>query len=60
MSITSRGGIHEVLTIQAELNDVENKLEPYWEKTKDIVLRPGTLGGLMGVGKLSLKTNMIY
>jgi hypothetical protein len=49
-----------VLTIQAELNDVENKLEPYWEKTKDIVLRPGTLGGLMGVGKLSLKTNMIY
>ena len=24
---------------------------PYWEKTKDVVLRPGTLGGLMGVGE---------
>jgi len=32
-----------------EIQEVESQLGPYWEKTKDIVLRPGTLGGLMGV-----------
>lgn len=37
--------------LQKELNEVESQLGPYWEKTKDIVLRPGTLGGLMGVGE---------
>jgi hypothetical protein len=37
---------------QKEINEVESQLAPYWEKTKDIVLRPGTLGGLMGVGRL--------
>lgn len=39
---------------KAELHEAESKLEPYWEKTKDVVLRPGTLGGLMGVGKYPL------
>ncbi|WRT70693.1 uncharacterized protein IL334_007691 [Kwoniella shivajii] len=34
---------------KAELEEVESALGPYWEKTKDVVLRPGTLGGLMGV-----------
>lgn len=36
---------------QNELKAAESKLGPYWERTKDIVLRPGTLGGLMGVGR---------
>ena len=37
--------------VQAELDGAESRLGPYWEKTKDVVLRPGTLGGLMGVGE---------
>jgi hypothetical protein len=41
-----------VLTVrQKEFEEVESRLAPYWEKTKDVVLRPGTLGGLMGVGE---------
>lgn len=36
--------------VKAELNEAGNNLGPYWERTKDVVLRPGTLGGLMGVG----------
>jgi hypothetical protein len=36
---------------QKELHEAESQLAPYWEKTKDIVLRPGTLGGLMGIGE---------
>ncbi|ODN82896.1 hypothetical protein L202_01153 [Cryptococcus amylolentus CBS 6039] len=32
-----------------EFEQAENALAPYWEKTKDVVLRPGTLGGLLGV-----------
>lgn len=35
------------------MHEAESQLAPYWEKTKDIVLRPGTLGGLMGIGELS-------
>jgi len=34
---------------RAELNEAESRLAPYWDKTKDVVLRPGSLGGLMGV-----------
>jgi len=45
---------------QAELQDVENRLGPYWEKTKDIVLRPGTLGGLMGVVNVGLLGTIGY
>lgn len=41
-----------MLTVrQKEFEEVESRLAPYWEKTKDVVLRPGTLGGLMGVGE---------
>ena len=36
---------------QAEIDEAEGAIAPYWEKTKDVVLRPGTLGGLMGVGE---------
>jgi len=36
--------------LQEEIEEAQNALGPYWEKTKDVVLRPGTLGGLMGVG----------
>ncbi|WVQ63317.1 uncharacterized protein L199_001469 [Kwoniella botswanensis] len=32
-----------------ELHKAESALGPYWDKTKDVVLRPGTLGGLLGV-----------
>lgn len=45
---------------KAELNEVENKLEPYWEKTKDVVLRPGPLGGLMGVVNVGLLGTLGY
>ena len=41
----------KLIRFQAELEDVENRLAPYWEKTKDVVLRPGVLGGFFGVRK---------
>ncbi|WWC65052.1 uncharacterized protein I303_107666 [Kwoniella dejecticola CBS 10117] len=34
---------------QDELHKAESALGPYWDQTKDVVLRPGTLGGLLGV-----------
>lgn len=42
---------------QKELHEAESKLGPYWEKTKDVVLRPATLGGLVGVGEPILTPN---
>lgn len=43
-----------------ELHEAESKLGPYWEKTKDVVLRPGTLGGLMGVVNVGLLGTLGY
>ncbi|KAK4688609.1 hypothetical protein P7C73_g1505, partial [Tremellales sp. Uapishka_1] len=44
----------------AELHKAEDALAPYWEKTKDVVLRPGTLGGLMGVVNVGLLGTLGY
>lgn len=55
-----RPGLGSHADIQAELNDVETKLGPYWEKTKDVVLRPGTLGGLMGVVNVGILGTLGY
>jgi len=43
-----------------EFQEVESQLGPYWEKTKDIVLRPGTLGGLMGVVNVGILSTLGY
>ncbi|CAD6572814.1 MAG: hypothetical protein TREMPRED_000637 [Tremellales sp. Tagirdzhanova-0007] len=43
-----------------DLNEAESAVGPYWEKTKDIVLRPGTLGGLMGVVNVGLLSTLGY
>ncbi|WVR08541.1 hypothetical protein IAU60_005596 [Kwoniella sp. DSM 27419] len=45
---------------QAEINRAESALGPYWEKTKDVVLRPGTLGGLMGVVNVGILGTLGY
>lgn len=45
---------------RAELDEAESKLGPYWDKTKDVVLRPGTLGGLMGVVNVGILSTMGY
>jgi len=45
---------------KAELEEAESKLAPYWEKTKEVVLRPGTLGGLMGVVNVGLLGTLGY
>ncbi|ORY20876.1 hypothetical protein BCR39DRAFT_554668 [Naematelia encephala] len=45
---------------KAEFEEVESKLGPYWEKSKDIVLRPGTLGGLMGVVNVGILGTIGY
>lgn len=45
---------------KAELEEVESKLGPYWEKTKDVVLRPSTLGGLVGVMNVGLLGTLGY
>ncbi|EIW69814.1 hypothetical protein TREMEDRAFT_30239 [Tremella mesenterica DSM 1558] len=52
-----RDGINKA---EKEFDEVENKLAPYWEKTKDVVLRPGTLGGLMGVVNVGLLGTLGY
>jgi len=43
-----------------ELAQAESIIGPYWEKTKDIVLRPGTLGGLIGVVNVGLLSTLGY
>ncbi|KIR69073.1 hypothetical protein I314_00177 [Cryptococcus bacillisporus CA1873] len=45
---------------RVELNKAESKLAPYWEKTKDVVLRPGTLGGLLGVVNVGILGTIGY
>lgn len=45
---------------KVELNKAESKLAPYWEKTKDVVLRPGTLGGLLGVVNVGILGTIGY
>jgi len=45
---------------KAEINEAESAIGPYWEKTKDVVLRPGSLGGLMGVVNVGLLGTMGY
>lgn len=60
------GGIHVVVSLtdstfvshcsfsshpQAEIDHVENVAAQYYSKVKDVVLQPGALGGLMGVGE---------
>jgi len=46
--------------VGAEIDEAEGALAPYWEKTKDVVLRPGTLGGLMGVVNVGLLGTLGY
>ncbi|WVF68221.1 hypothetical protein IAT40_002986 [Kwoniella sp. CBS 6097] len=43
-----------------ELHKAESALGPYWDKTKDVVLRPGTLGGLMGVVNVGILGTLGY
>ncbi|OCF33686.1 hypothetical protein I317_02494 [Kwoniella heveanensis CBS 569] len=45
---------------QNELHKAESALGPYWDKTKDVVLRPGTLGGLMGVVNVGILGTLGY
>jgi len=45
---------------KAEINEAESAIGPYWERTKDVVLRPGSLGGLMGVVNVGLLGTMGY
>lgn len=45
---------------KVELNKAESTLAPYWEKTKDVVLRPGTLGGLLGVVNVGILGTIGY
>ncbi|OWZ36602.1 hypothetical protein C343_00700 [Cryptococcus neoformans C23] len=45
---------------RVELNKAESTLAPYWEKTKDVVLRPGTLGGLLGVVNVGILGTIGY
>ncbi|BEI81427.1 hypothetical protein CcaverHIS002_0205870 [Cutaneotrichosporon cavernicola] len=44
----------------AELDEAETAMAAAWAKTKDVVLRPGTLGGLMGVVNVGLLGGMGY
>lgn len=37
-----------------ELDEAETTAAAYWEKTKEVILRPSTLGGLMGVVNVGL------
>ncbi|ORX41014.1 hypothetical protein BD324DRAFT_647914 [Kockovaella imperatae] len=43
-----------------ELDHAEGAAAQYWEKTKDVVLRPGTLGGLMGVVNVGILGTLGY
>nr|ODN89923.1 hypothetical protein L203_01840 [Cryptococcus depauperatus CBS 7841] len=43
-----------------EINKGEDALGPYWEKTKDVVLRPGTLGGLLGIVNVGILSTASY
>nr|XP_031862533.1 uncharacterized protein CI109_002030 [Kwoniella shandongensis]KAA5529605.1 hypothetical protein CI109_002030 [Kwoniella shandongensis] len=45
---------------QDELHKAESALGPYWEQTKEVVLRPGTLGGLMGVVNVGILGTIGY
>ncbi|GFZ48069.1 hypothetical protein JCM24511_05817 [Saitozyma sp. JCM 24511] len=53
-------GTQGLIVLQKEFEEVESRLAPYWEKTKDVVLRPGTLGGLMGVVNVGLLGTIGY
>ncbi|KAL7422874.1 hypothetical protein Q5752_002171 [Cryptotrichosporon argae] len=43
-----------------EIHKAESAIAPYWEKSKDVVLRPGTLGGLLGVVNVGLLSTIGY
>ncbi|WVQ85945.1 hypothetical protein IAT38_008113 [Cryptococcus sp. DSM 104549] len=43
-----------------EIEKAESALAPYWDKTKDVVLRPGTLGGLIGVVNVGILGTIGY
>jgi len=43
-----------------EIQHAENVIAAYYEKAKDIVLRPGALGGLMGVANVGLLSTIGY
>jgi hypothetical protein len=45
---------------QVEIQRAENALEVYYERAKDLVLRPGALGGLMGVANVGLLSTIGY
>jgi ElaB/YqjD/DUF883 family membrane-anchored ribosome-binding protein len=45
---------------KAELDEAETAAAAAWAKTKDVVLRPGTLGGLMGIVNVGLLGGMGY
>jgi hypothetical protein len=36
---------------QAEFNEAETAAARYYAKSKEVLLRPGVLGGLLGVGE---------
>lgn len=46
-----RSNLHAALTFQAEFREAESIAAKYYEKTKDVVLRPHVLGGIVGVGE---------
>jgi len=45
---------------KVEIQRAENALEVYYERAKDLVLRPGALGGLMGVANVGLLSTIGY
>ncbi|KAK8850527.1 hypothetical protein IAR55_004445 [Kwoniella newhampshirensis] len=45
---------------QDELHKAESALGPYWDQTKEVVLRPGTLGGLIGVVNVGILGTIGY
>jgi hypothetical protein len=44
--------------VQREADEAENAIVAAWNKSKDVVLRPHTLGGLVGVGKFSSRFDL--
>ena len=46
--------------LQVEIQRAENALEVYYERAKDLVLRPGALGGLMGAANVGLLSTIGY
>jgi hypothetical protein len=45
---------------KAEFNQAESALARYYSKSKDVILRPGVLGGLLGVANVGIISTLTY